>query len=117
MGKVPKTIARGDRDGMLIYDPVALVDIERYQKVDIHARSPQEVYPPAAEMAVAANCGFLRECVRRIPRIEFVEPDSGLAYLRIKRDDYEILDPAALARMLGNAELAAALAAMAPGIA
>ena len=54
--------------------------------------------------------------MRRIPRIEFVEPDSELAYLRINRDDYEILDPAALARVLGNAELAAALAAMAPGV-
>ncbi len=115
-GSFPGTIARGDREGMVIYDPVALVDIERYQKVDIHARSRQEVYPPAAEMAVAANCGFLRECVRRIPRIEFVEPDSGLAYLRIRRDRVEILDADVLARMLGNAELAAALAAMAPGV-
>ena len=115
-GSFPKTIARGDRKGMVIYDPVALVDIERYQKIDIHAGAPGEVYPPGVDMAVAANCGFLRECVRRIPRIEFVELASGLAYLRIKRDDYEILDPAVLARMLGNAELAAALAAMAPGV-
>ena len=115
-GTFPKTVARGDRHGMSIYDPLALVDIERYQKINIHAGSPAQVYPPAAEMAVAANCGFLRECVRRIPRIEFVEPDSGLAYLRIRRDRVEILDADVLARMLGNAELAAALAAMAPGV-
>lgn len=115
-GSFPKTIARGDREGMVIYDPVALVDIERYQKIDIHARSPQEVYPPAAEMAVAANCGFLMECVRRIPRIEFVEPASGLAYLRLSRDRADILDAAVLGRMLVNAELAAALAVMAPGV-
>jgi hypothetical protein len=116
-GTFPKTIARGDRSGMVIYDPLALVDIERYQKIDIHAGAADEVYPPAAEMAVGANCGFLTDCVRRIPRIELVEPDSGLAYLRIRRDDVEILDAAALARALGNAELAAALAAMAPGLA
>jgi hypothetical protein len=59
-GSFPKTIARGDRGGMVIYDPVALVDIERYQKIDIHAGSPAEVYPPAADLAAAANCGFLR---------------------------------------------------------
>jgi hypothetical protein len=115
-GSFPRTVARGDRDGMVIYDPVTLVDIERYQKINIHADSPAEVYPAAAEMAVAANCGFLLECVRRIPRIELVEPESGLAYLRIRRDGVEILDAAVLARAFGNAELAAALAAMAPGI-
>ena len=115
-GTFPKTVARGDRHGMSIYDPLALVDIERYQKINIHAGSPAQVYPPAAEMAVAANCGFLRECVRRIPRIEFVEPDSRLAYPRIRRDRVDILDADVLARILGNAELAAALAAMAPGV-
>lgn len=115
-GSFPKTIARGDRGGMVIYDPVALVDIERYQKIDIHAGSPAEVYPPAADLAAAANCGFLRECVRRIPRIELVEPGSGLAYLRVSGGSVEILDADVLARALGNAELAAALAAMAPPV-
>jgi hypothetical protein len=115
-GSFPKTVAQGDRKGMVIYDPVTLVDIERYQKIDIHAGAPDEVYPPGADMAVAANCGFLLECVRRIPQIELVEPESGLAYLRINRDGVDILDATALARALGNAELAAALAAMAPGV-
>ena len=115
-GTFPKTVARGDRHGMSIYDPLALVDIERYQKINIHAGSPAQVYPPAAEMAVAANCGFLRECVRRIPRIELIERASGIAYLRVSRDRVDILDATVLGRALGNAELAAALAAMAPGI-
>ncbi len=115
-GTFPRTIARGDRSGMVIYDPLVMVDIERYQKVDIHADAPDKVYSPAADLTVAANSGFLRECVRRIPRIELVEPDSGLAYLRISRDGVDILDAAALARALGKAELAAALAAMAPGL-
>ena len=115
-GTFPKTIARGDRNGMVIYDPLALIDIERYQKVNLHANAPEEVYPPAAELAVAANCGFLRECMRRFPRIDLVEPDSATAYLRIERDQVEVLDPATLTRVLGNTELAAALAALAPGI-
>ena len=115
-GTFPKTVARGDRHGMSIYDPLALVDIERYQKINIHAGSPAQVYPPAAEMAVAANCGFLRECVRRIPRIELIERASGIAYLRVSRDRVDILDATVLARALGNAELATALTAMAPGI-
>ena len=63
-GTFPKTIARGDRGAMVIYDPVAFIDIERYQKIDINAASPEAVYPSAAEMTVAANSGFLKECVR-----------------------------------------------------
>ena len=54
--------------------------------------------------------------MRRIPRIELVEPGSGLAYLRVSGGSVEILDADVLARALGNAELAAALAAMAPPV-
>lgn len=114
-GSFPRTIARGDRAGMVIYDAVALVDIVRYQKINIHAGSPGEVYPSAQEMTVAANDGFLRECVRRVPRIELADPASGTVYLRISRDRVEILDAGLLARAKGDAEVAAALAALASG--
>jgi len=115
-GTFPKTIASGDRGGMVIYDPVALVDIERYQKINIHAGAPDEVYPPAAEMAVAANCGFLRECVRRIGTIDFVERSSGRSYLRARQGSFEVLDAALLAKLLGEPEVAAALREIAPRI-
>jgi hypothetical protein len=115
-GTFPKTIARGDRSGMVIYDPLALIDIERYQKININAGSPQEVYPPAAEMAVAANCGFLSECVRRIRNIDFVDRDSGIAYLRARQGRFEVLDAALLARATSEPEVAAALGEIGPEI-
>lgn len=115
-GTFPKTIASGDRSGMFLYDPVALVDIERYQKINIHAGAPDQVYPPAVEMAVAANCGFLRECVRRIGTIDFVERGSGRSYLRARQGSFEVLDAALLARVMGEPEVAAALREIAPRI-
>lgn len=115
-GTFPKTIASGDRSGMFLYDPVALVDIERYQKINIHAAAPDQVYPPAAEMAVAANCGFLRECVRRIGTIDFVERGSGRSYLRARQGSFEVLDAVLLARVMGEPEVAAALREIAPRI-
>lgn len=108
-GTFPRTIARGDRSGMVIYDPLALIDIERYQKVDIHARTPTVLYPPPAEMTVAANCGFLRECVRRIALIEFVDRETDTPYLRARQGSFEVLDAALLARLMGDAEFAAVL--------
>lgn len=113
-GTFPQTIARGDRNRMVIYDPVALVDIERYQKVDIHAGAPAQIYPPAAELAVAANCGFLRECVRRIAKVDFVDRDSGTAYLRALHGSFEVLDAAVLATARSAPEVAAALDEIAP---
>ena len=113
-GSFPLTIASGDRNGMVIHDPLAMVDIERYQKINIHAGAPDEIYPPAAEMAVAANCGFLKECVRRIGNIDFVDRDSGIAYLRARQGSFEVLDAALLARATSEPELAAALAEIAP---
>ena len=116
-GTFPRTIARGDRGGMVIYDLLALVDLERYQKIDIHAGSRAEVYPSPALLVVAENCSFLKECVRSIAQIELVEPVSGATYLRIRRDQVEIVDASTLARTMADPELAAALAAMAPGLA
>ena len=113
-GSFPRTIASGDRERMVIYDPVALIDIERYQKVDIHAGAPAELYPAGSDLTVAANAGFLRECVRRIATLEFVDRDSGLAYLRAHRGCFEVLDAALLARVLEDAERAAALGAITP---
>lgn len=115
-GTFPKTIASGDRNGMVIHDPVALVDVERYQKVDIHARSPDEVYPPQLGLEVAANCGFLRECVRRIAAVDFVDRDSGAIYLRARQGVFEVLDAAVLARVLEEPQVAATLGALAPSI-
>ena len=113
-GTFPRTIARGDRSGMSIYDPVAFIDIERYQKIDIHARAPAELYPSPPEMAVAANCGFLKECVRRIARLDFVDRETGIAYLRARQGNFEVLDAALLARILHDEEIAAALGEIAP---
>jgi len=115
-GTFPKTSACGDRKGMVIYDPVALVDIERYQKIDIHAEAADEVYPPAEALAVAANCGFLKECVRRIAAIDFVERSSGTCYLQARQGNFEVLDAVLLTRVMSEPEVAAALCEIAPRI-
>ena len=115
-GTFPRTIARGDRGGMIIYDPVALIDIERYQKINIHAGSPQEVYPSAATMAAAGNAGFIKECLRRIANVDFVDRDSGVAYLRARQGDFEVLDAAVFAQELREPEFAALLSEIAPAI-
>jgi hypothetical protein len=115
-GRFPKTIAAGDHDGMTIFDPVALVDIERYQKIAIHAQTPDTVYPPAAELAAARNAGFLRDCLRRITRVDFADPQSRLAYARAEHGALAVLDAAAFAAVLAEAPTRAVFAAIAPDL-
>ncbi|WP_315982384.1 hypothetical protein [Aliamphritea spongicola] len=43
---------------MRIYRPLGLVNIQRYQKINIYANSPEEVYPANASLDVADNCQF-----------------------------------------------------------
>ena len=113
-GTIPKTIAFGSHAEITIYDPAGLINIERYQKIDIHARSREEVYAPAQIMDVASNCGFLRECIRRIRLVQFVDPASGTTYLQARDGVLDVLDRDTLARMLDQAETAAAIRGIAP---
>ncbi|MGE0845917.1 MAG: hypothetical protein AB7L41_06575 [Flavobacteriaceae bacterium] len=91
-GERPRTIASGWNGHMNVYDLGAMLDIERYRRIDIHATTPEEVYREPAD-ADERNTGFLEACVERMERIEFVDPRSGRVYAVVenggwaKRDD------------------------------
>lgn len=116
-GSFPRTVARGDQDRIVIFDPLPLVDIVRYQKVNIHAASAAALYPADADLSVAANAGFLREIARRIPCVELAAGASGTTYLRIVGRAAEVVDAALFARAMADAELAAAIESIAPDLA
>jgi hypothetical protein len=116
-GTFPKTIAVGNQDEITLYDPVVFIDIERYQKIDINARSRAAVYPPEQLLAVDRNAGFLKECIRRIPLVTFVDPASGTAYLRARNGSFEVAEPALLARLAREGPLAQVIGEIAPGLA
>jgi hypothetical protein len=113
-GTFPHTIAAGTQEEMTVYRPLGLVDIERYQKIDIKARSPAAVYPPAAELAVERNCSFLRQCLKQIPLVNFVDAPSGVTYARTRAGRFEVVDDALFDRLTGDAENARLFRALAP---
>lgn len=113
-GTFPKTIAFGNRAEITIYDPVAFINIERYQKIDVNARTREEVYPAAHIMDVAWNVGFLKECVRRIAVVNFADAASDTVYARARNGSFEVLDKAMLARVLNDEETAAVICQLAP---
>ena len=98
-GTFPKTIATGNQHVMDIVDPLSLIDIERYQKINLHATSPEQVYPSHEDFSVAGNTGFLKELLRRIPLVNFRASPDGAIYARCRNNACEVIDPAAIAAL------------------
>lgn len=115
-GEFPTPIATGSRDFLVIHDPLGLVDIERYQKINVNARCREEVYPDGEEMTVGSNLGFLRQLLRAIPVVRFFDGPEGRAYLECSKGRFQVLDPALLASVSGRAAMAAVLREIAPAL-
>ncbi len=91
-GSVPTLIARGTQGWMQIFELEPLINIERYTRINIHATTPEQVAADPAELTVKKNLGFLRQCIKRIEHIEFVDTDSDRIYLSIRSGKFEIVD-------------------------
>jgi hypothetical protein len=113
-GQRPRTVAFGWNGEMNVLDVKGLLDVERYRKINVAAKSPADLYPDAGAMAPGRNLGFLQECARSIPVINFVERDSGVVYARMESGKFRCTDPAALARALADEDTRIGLAALAP---
>ncbi len=91
-GTAPTLIARGTQGWMQIFEPEPLINIERYKRINIHASSPEQVAAAPSELTVEKNLGFLRQCIKRIEHIEFVDTDSETSYLSILSGRFEIVN-------------------------
>jgi hypothetical protein len=113
-GQRPRTVAFGWNGEMNILDVKCLLDVERYKKIDVHGKCPEEVYADERTMAPVDNLEFLQECARSIPAINFVERESGLVYARMEAGKICWADPAALAKAIEDDDTRAGLAVLAP---
>ena len=111
-GAFPKLAAVGDQQIMTIYDPLILIAIERYQKINIHATKPAEVYPAPPDMAPARNLRLLKECIRHIPEVVFARQRDGAPYLRVVRGSWEVVDGGVLQEALSDHEVAETLSSL-----
>jgi hypothetical protein len=75
-GERPRTAAFGWNDRMMIVEPKLLIDIERYRRVNVNARSPDELFRDPASLEKSQNDAFLKACLKRFPRAEFLDQSS-----------------------------------------
>ncbi len=82
-GQRPRTVAFGFNGRMNILDLECLLDVERYQHINIEARTPDAIYVDASSRRAGRHCQFLRQCLRNIPAIDFADYGTGQVYARI----------------------------------
>jgi len=115
-GTFPKTIAYGTQSEINIIDPLAMIDIERYQKININAKSPDEVYPEPTQLSVENNAGFLQQCVKRIPSVNFIDRVSNTVYVRVSNGVFEVTNEGVFAAAIGDEQLAEVYSTIAPSL-
>jgi hypothetical protein len=110
--ELPRTIAFGWNGEMNILDVKAMLDIDRYRKIDVNAKRPDAVYGDAQAMTADANTSFLIQCARTLPAVNFAEHDSGRVYARLESGTLVSTDPGPLSNAMMDAEVRASLRAV-----
>jgi hypothetical protein len=91
-GHRPKTIAFGSNGVMNILDLNCLLDVDRYQKINVNAKQRSEIYAHMLRKDEDFQADFVRECVRRIPCVNFANQDTGQIYARMVAGKLEYWD-------------------------
>jgi hypothetical protein len=105
-GTYPTTIASGTQQEMNIMSASGFIDIERYRKIDIKAKSPQQVYPAPALMSVENNIEFLDQIVKEIPTVNFIDRMTNTKYFQVQDGVCKVLDKAIFTGKLKDGETA-----------
>ncbi len=111
-GRPPRTAAFGWNGEMTILDLRCMLDIDRFRKINIHARHADEVHA-GHDGAPARNVAFLERCARLIPVVHLADQETGRAYARLERGRWTWRDPAPFARALDDPEVGPGLRALA----
>jgi hypothetical protein len=115
-GNYPELIARGTQGKMQIFQLHSLIDIERYQRINVLATCPEQVAAPPEQLRVANNLGFLKQCIKRFALIEFIDKSSERCYLDIRGGSFAIRDAALFRTSLENSQLLEVVELLAPDL-
>jgi hypothetical protein len=114
-GCPPRTVAFGWNREMTILDVKAMIDIERFRKINIRAQRTADVYA-SVNLSPQSNVDFLKRCVRWIPVINFADYETGQLYARLQGGKWVWRDQPRFDKALGNPETKAGLLAVARSV-
>jgi hypothetical protein len=114
LGHRPRTVAFGDNETFNVLDVPALLDMERYARIDVDAAGEEYLYSDRALLAAEKNLDFLKRCIAGFRRVNFADRDSGRVYLRIESGTPILKDRAAFELAVRVPDALAAIRAVAP---
>ena len=114
-GDLPRTVAFGSNDTIHVLDVSRLLDIERFGRVNIEARTPGSLYRDRTRLEPQHNLGFLKQCIDGFREVIFAEQTRGQIYLRMVHGQPVIVDRELLGRMLQSPDVRVSFEAIAPG--
>jgi hypothetical protein len=110
-GERPRTVAFGWNEELNVFDVGGMLDVERYQRVNVDATAAEHLFPTGAALAAQQNTGFLRQCVERCRGVNFADQASGRIYLRVASGKPVWVDPEALAKAVSDPDTHGGLSA------
>ena len=114
-GCPPRTVAFGWNKELTILDIKAMIDIERFRKINIRAERAAEVYA-GVDLSPRSNIDFLKRCARWIPLINFADYETGQVFARLQDGKWIWRDEPRFKSALDNPEAKAGLLAVARNI-
>ncbi len=115
-GERPRTIAFGTNDVLNVLDVRRMIDIERFRRVDVDARSPELLFRDPRPLAADHNTGFLRACAGKFREIQLADQATGRIYLHMTSGVVDWADAPALKQAAADADVRAGLLALAPTV-
>ena len=86
-GEQPRTVAFGWNDEMTILDIKCMIDIDRYRKLNVKAKRPDDIFNDGS-MSPKDNCQFLEQCAKLIASIQFADYRTGYVYGKLERGNW-----------------------------
>lgn len=72
-GQLPRTVAFGENGNLVVLDVEALINIDRYRKINIDAQAAAAVYPESEIMAPEQNTNFIQSLIAQLHHVEFAD--------------------------------------------
>ena len=105
LDQYPSLIAKGTQGVIDIYDPVGFTNIVRFQKINIMAQTADEVYAQEKLLDPANNLDFLRQCIDKIDKVNFIDEESEKVFLTFRNKQIVFRDEGRLQQKMQNKEL------------
>ena len=112
-GERPLTAAFGDNATFNVLDVGNMLNIDRFARLNVNARSPSALFTDRNLLAPGINTAFLRRCRDEFRTLNFVEQPTGRIYLRIEAGAPVWKDAEPLQQALADPDTRAGVAAVA----